>query len=108
MKSELSDKERLDGWETLINSIEKTDIPMEFIRNISIMFHAPVENDNEQDINIQQFRKDGFDDNGLEEIVAEVFKEHDNNIKAVHFYLDVEHVANEVQAQTNQLLRGLR
>ena len=38
----------------------------------------------------------------------EVFKEHNNNIKSVHFYVDVNHVAEVVQQQTDILLKGTR
>ena len=103
----MTDDEKLDDWETLIDTIDKTDIPIEFVRNINIMFYTPVDNVDEQDINIQRFRKEGFDDPGLEEIVQEVFNEHQNNIKSVHFYVDVSHVAEVVQLQTNILLKGM-
>jgi hypothetical protein len=108
MKLDISDDERLDGWEALINTVDKTNIPIEFVRNINILFHTPVDNVDEQDINIQRFRQEGFDDIGLEQIVEEVFKEHNNNIKSVHFYLDVNHVAEVVQQETDILLKGMK
>lgn len=108
MSLNISEDERLDGWEALINTIDKTDIPIEFVRNINIMFHTPVDNVDEQDINVQRYRKEGFTDTSLNDIVEEVFKEHHNNIKSVHFYVDIEHVAEVVQRQTNILLQGMR
>ena len=105
---DLSEDARLDSWETLIDGIDKTDIPIEFVQNINIMFFTPVDNVDEQDINIQQYRAKGFDDSGLNEIVEEVFKEYHNNIKSVHFYVDIEHVAEVVQRQTNILLQGMK
>jgi len=102
----ISDDERLDSWETLINTVDKTDIPIEFVRNINIVFKTPIDNVNEQDINVHDLRDNGWDDEQLDEIVEEVFREHHNNIKSVHFYLDVEHVATVVQQQTNLLLEG--
>jgi len=108
MSLNVSEDERLDGWETLIDGIEKTDIPIEFVRTINILFHTPVDNVDEQDINVQRFRKEGWDDNGLNQIVEEVFKEHTNNIKSVHFFVDVEHVAEVVQRETNILLKGMK
>ena len=108
MELNISEDERLDGWEALINSVDKTDIPIEFVRNINIMFYTPVDNVDDQDIDIQQFRTQGFDDTGLDQIVDEVFKEHQNNIKSVHFFVDVNHVAKVVQQQTDILLAGFR
>jgi len=106
MKLVISDEEKLDSWEALINTVDKTDIPIRFVRNINIIFHTAVENANEQDINVQELRGNGWEDLQLEEIVEEVFKEHHNNIKTIHFYLDVQHVAEVVQNQTNKLLKG--
>jgi len=37
MSLNVSEDERLDGWETLIDGIEKTDIPIEFVRTINIL-----------------------------------------------------------------------
>jgi len=108
MKLVLSDEERLDSWETLIDAVDKTDIPIKFVRNINIVFHTPVENKDDQDINIHQLRDNGWDDDSLDEIVEQMFKEHHNNIKTVHFYLDVKHVAEVVQQQTNTLLEGTK
>jgi hypothetical protein len=97
----------LDDWENLIDSIEKTDIPIKFVRNINILFHSPVDNVDEQDIDIARFRTEGWDDTGLDQIVEEVFKEHHNNIKSVHFYVDVKHVSEVVQQQTDLLLKNM-
>ncbi len=108
MKLILSDDERLDNWEALISTIDKTDIPIEFVNNINIMFHTPVDNVDEQDININRYRREGWDDTGLNEIVNEVMKEHQNNIKNVYFYVNVTHVAEVVQQQTNTILKGTR
>jgi len=108
MQLGISEDKRLANWEKLIDSIDKTNIPIEFVRNINISFFSPVNNVNEQDIDVQQFREDGFNDSGLNEIVEEVFKEHNNNIKSVHFYVDVLHVAEVVQHHTNILLKGIK
>lgn len=106
MKLEVSDDDRLTNWETLINTIDKTDIPLEFVHNINIKFETAIDGIKEQDIDIYKFRKDGWDNNSVEQIVAEVFKECHNNIKTVHFYVDIKHVAEVVQHQTNTLLKG--
>lgn len=104
----LSDDERLDSWESLIDTIDKTDIPIRFVQKINIVFHTPVENADEQDINIDQLRKNGWTEDSLNEIVEQVFKEHLNNVRSVNFYLDVKHVADVVQQQTNILLEGIQ
>jgi len=106
MKLVISDEDKLDSWEALINTIDKTDIPIRFVRNVNIIFNVSVDGDDEQDINIQKLRTHGWDDHELEEIVDQVLKENHNNIKTVHFYLDVQHVAEVVQQQTNMFLEG--
>ena len=106
--SSISEDERLNKWETLINTVDKTDIPIRFVRNINILFNTPVDNVDEQDIDITRYRSEGWDDTGLDEIVTEVFKEHQNNIKSVHFYVDIKHVARVVQQHTDILLGNMK
>ena len=108
MKLDISEDERLDSWEALIETVDKTDIPIEFVRNINILFNTPINNADEQDIDINRYRNEGWDDNGLDEIVEEVFKEHHNNIKSVHFYVDIMHVAKVVQQHTDILLGNMK
>lgn len=108
MRFDLNEQDHLDHWEALISTVDKTDIPIQFVRLINIVFHAPVKDEDEQDINIQELRNDGWDEDGLDLIVAEVLKEHDKNIKSIHFYLDVEHVADVVQQHTKIFLKGIQ
>ena len=108
MKLIISDEEKLDSWETLINTVDKTDIPIKFVRRINLVFINPVSGASEQDIDITELRKHGWSDTSLEEIAEQVFLENEHNIKSAHFYLDVSHVAEVVQQQTNKLLKGTK
>ena len=108
MKLVISDEDILESWETLINTVDKTDIPIEFVRTVNLMFHTPVDEISEQDIDIQRLRNNGWEDSDIEEIVEQIFREHHNNIKSVHFFLDIKHIAGVVQHQTNILLKDTK
>ena len=61
-----SDKDFLDQWEALISTVDKTDIPIRFVRDINLEFHTPVDGVEEQIINIAEILDHGFDENGLD------------------------------------------
>ena len=108
MKLVISDEDKLDSWETLINSIDKSNIPVEFINDINIIFRVPIDGNNEQNVSIRTFREHGWQDPEIETIIQQTLKEYENNIKTIHFYLDVKHVAHFVQQQTNIILKGIQ
>lgn len=108
MKIVLSDEDRRKSWELLIDAADKTDIPIEFVQGINLEFHKPVKDELTQDIDIRLMREHGFSDSELEEIMNQVMLEHNENIKSVNFYLDVEHIAELVERHTKHLLGGAK
>lgn len=108
MKVVISDEEKLRSWELLIDSVDKTDIPIEFVQGINLEFHDPVEGKLAQDIDLRTMREHGFSDAELEEIMSQVMMEHNNNIKSVNFYLNVEYIAEIIGKHTNKLLNGVK
>lgn len=107
MKLVISDEDKLESWETLINTVDKSDVPMQFVNGVNLVFINEVDGDDEQDIDIQELREHGWINEELDRLVQAILDEHAGNIKTIHLYLDVEHVAEVVQFQTNKLLEGL-
>ena len=101
----ISDDDRIRSWELLIDTVEKTDIPIEVVNGISLVFHEPVDGLEEQDIDFREFRADGFTDEDIEQIVHHIMSEYPGNIKTINFFLNVEYIAEIVQNQTNLILR---
>lgn len=98
------DKEFIEKWESLIETVDKTDIPLEFVNSIDLEFHEGTETPTDQIINIQLLRKRGYDDLLIEDIVEQTLKEYGRDIRSLSFLLDVEYVAASVQEQTDKLL----
>lgn len=108
MKVVLSDEDRIKSWELLIDAADKTDIPIEFVQCINLEFHEPVRGETIQDIDLRSMREHGFSDPELEEIMSQVMLEHNDNIKSVNFYLNVEYIAELVERHTKHLLGGTK
>jgi hypothetical protein len=98
----------LENWEELINAVDKSDIPIEFVNRILIKLVSPINGEDSREIDVKQFRSDGYEDESINEIIKETCSEHYNNIKSMQFYLDVEYVASTVQKQTDKLLAGIQ
>jgi len=108
MKLIISDEARLDKWEMLIETIDKSDIPIEFVNNLNITFKEEVEGRVQLDVEVQKLRNHGWTDEDIEEIIQQVITENHNNIQSIYFFLDVEHVADVVQRQTDKILKDAK
>jgi len=107
MKVVISDEDKMKRWELLIDAVDKTDIPIAVIQGINLEFYVNVDGVGTQEIDLKKMREHGYRDAELEIIMEEVMLEHDNNIKSVNFYLDVEYIAELIEKHTNILLGGL-
>lgn len=108
MKVVLSDEDRIKSWELIIDSVDKTDIPIEFVQVINIEYHEPIDGESGQDIDLRELRAHGYSNNDLEIIMSEVMYENESNIKSVNFYLNVEYIADVVERHTSVLLGGVK
>jgi hypothetical protein len=97
----------LDSWEALIGTIDKSDIPVQFVNSVQISYHDAVDGKSNQDIDIKQLRENGWTNDLIEEILSHTVEEHGNNIKTISFLLDVAYVASTIQKQTNFFLEGI-
>lgn len=103
----ITDEDKLQSWETLINAVDKSDIPIKFVNSVIIEFKEPVDGEQSVDMNIVKLR-DYMQEHQIEQWLQEIMDEHDDNIKAIHFYLNIQHVAKVVQGQTDILLGGTK
>lgn len=97
----------LDAWEELINGVDKSDIPIEFVKSIDIKLVEPVEGRLEIHINIEELLEQGYHYAEIDDITKHIIEELDDNIKTMNFFLDIEEVANTIQSQTNILLEKI-
>ena len=98
----LSD-EFLAKWDHIISEVEKTQVPLKCINKMVIK----IAGGKQKTINLSRLRKDGLDDDEIEEIMnrnLHILGESENNID---FILDVNTVAGIIQPATDKLLKSL-
>lgn len=95
--------EYIRKWEHIIEDVEKSKIPVQFIRKIVVKLTGK----KQHTINIQSLLKQSLDPEEIEEVVARKLNELDPLITSVDFIFDVETIADVVQPETDKLLGKL-
>lgn len=90
-------------WQNILEDVEKSKIPIQFIKKIIIKFQGK----RQQTINIQSLMKQGLEPEEVEEIVNRKLIELDHRIVNLEFILNVENIADTVQPETDKLLGKL-
>lgn len=93
----------IDKWEHIIEDVEKTKIPVEFIKKLVVK----LEGKKQQTINIEKLLAQGLDPDQIEEVVNRKLDELDNIIVSVEFILNVKSIAETVQPTTDEFLKNL-
>jgi len=95
--------EVFEKWEHIVNDVEKTKIPVEFIKKLILKLNRR----RQRTINIQTLIKQGFDAEGIEEAITRKLHEYDDDILGIEFILDIEGIAHVVQPETDKMLKNL-
>lgn len=95
--------EIFEKWEHIVNDVEKTKIPVEFIKKLVIKLNGR----RQRSINIQSLIKQGFESDDIEDIVTKKLQELDDQMVGIEFVLDIEGIANVVQPETDKMLKHL-
>jgi hypothetical protein len=95
--------EYIRKWEHIIEDVEKSKIPVQFIRKIVVKLTGK----KQHTINIQSLLKQSLDPDEIEEVVARKLNELDPLITSVDFIFDVETIAEVVQPETDKFLNKL-
>lgn len=95
--------EFLAKWEGLVEDVEKTDIPVHCIKRLVIK----LKDGKRRYLNISTLRKKGYDPLELEHVLNQKLSEYDGYIENIDFFVDVEAVAEQVQAETDLILGKL-
>lgn len=92
-----------DKWEHILQDVEKSKIPVEFIKKIVIK----LEDKKQTTINIKKLLDQGLDSVEIEELVSQRLDELDPVIVNLEFVLNLETIAEVVQPETDKLLNRL-
>ena len=95
--------EFMSKWERLLEGVDKQTIPVEFIKKLILK----LERKRQRTINIERLLKDGLDPDQIEDVVSKLLTELDDQVTNIEFVLNVQSIAETVQPETDQLLRGL-
>lgn len=95
--------EIFEKWEHIINGVDKTQIPVGFIKKLVLK----LEGRKQRTINIQTMIRQGFDTQEIEDAVSRKLNEYDDEMIGIEFILDIESIADAVQPETDKLLKKL-
>ena len=98
----LSD-EFLAKWDHIISEVEKTQVPLKCINKMVIR----IAGGRQKTINLSRLRKDGLDDDEIEEIMNRNLHILGESVNNIDFILDVNTVAGIIQPATDKLLKSL-
>lgn len=95
--------EIFEKWEHIINDVDKTKIPVEFIKKLILKLNGR----RQRTINIKAMIRQGFDSEEVEEAVTRKLQEYDDEMVGIEFILDIEGIAEIVQPETDKMLKNL-
>lgn len=96
-------EEFLAKWDHIISEVEKTQVPLKCINKMVIR----IQGSRQKTINLSRLRRDGLDDDEIEEIMNRNLHVLGDTVSSVDFVLDVNTVAGIIQPATDKLLKSL-
>lgn len=90
-------------WEHIIDGVEKTKIPVEFIKKLVIKLSGR----KQKTINIKNLFKQGLESDEIEMAIIRKLEEYDDDMIGIEFLLDIEGIAEIVQPEIDDLLNKL-
>jgi hypothetical protein len=95
--------EVFEKWEHIVEDVEKTKIPVEFIKKLIVRLNGR----KQRSINVKSMLDQGFSNEEIEEAVTKKLEEYDEEMVGIEFILDIENIAETVQPETDRILKNL-
>ena len=95
--------ELFEKWEHIIQDVEKSKIPVEFIKKLIVKLQGR----RQRTINVKLLLEQGMEPDEIEEAISIKLEEYDEEMISIEFILDIENIAEIVQPETDILLKGL-
>jgi len=96
--------EFLRKWESLVEEVDKKDIPVECMKRVVIR----LKDGKRRYFNVTALRRQGLDPEDIEIALDQKLAQYDPHIDGVDFFVDVEAVAEIVQSDTNEILSKIK
>ena len=98
----LLDHDFLKRWEDIVNDVDKDHCPITCVKKVIFRTRR-----GQKTINLRNLRRQGIDDDSIEQAVSTFIESNEGTIKSMELVLDVEAVAGIVQPETDKLLKGM-
>ncbi len=95
--------EFIQKWERLLDGVDKQQVPVEFIKKLILK----LEGKRQKTINIERFLSQGLEPEEIEDAISRQLIKLDDEVVGIEFILNLQSIAETVQPETDQLLRGL-
>jgi methionine salvage enolase-phosphatase E1 len=97
------DSDFLEKWERIVNDVEKDHCPISCVKKVVFK----TKDRRQKSINLRTLRKQGIDDDSIEQAVTNFINNNEEDIVSMELVLDVEAVAAAIQPETDRLLKGM-
>jgi hypothetical protein len=94
----------LKRWGSIVDEVEKEHIPINCVKKIIFRTHSR----SQKTINLKRLRDQGLQDDMIENLVESFIRDNELEISSMEFVLDVQAVADQVQPETDKLLKNMQ
>jgi len=99
----LNKKLSKEQWEEILNSVDKTRIPLDCLRKVTIKLVGR----KQKTINVGSLIKQGMTEEEIEAFLSRKVDEYGDDVVTLDFFVDIDRVSQKVQDTTDQLLSNL-
>ena len=93
----------LKRWSAIVDEVDKQHIPLNCVKKVVFRDREK----RQKTINLRRMRDQGIGDDAVEIMVESYIRDHEDDIVSMEFVLDVKAVAEQVQPETDKLLKGM-
>lgn len=90
-------------WQDIVKDVDKKEVPVDVLQRIIVR----LVDGTDLSIDITQLLADGSNPEEIEDLLNEKFRDLDEYIENVDFFIDIDKVVNAVQPETDKVLKNL-
>lgn len=90
-------------WQDIVKGVDKKEVPVDVLQRIIVR----LVDGTDLSIDITQLLADGNDPEEIEDLLNEKFRDLDEYIENVDFFIDIDKVVDAVQPETDKVLKNL-
>jgi hypothetical protein len=93
----------LKKWSAIVEEVNKEHVPINCVKKV--IFRD--QDRRQKTINLKRLRSQGISGDTIESMVETFIRENEDSIASMEFVLDIEAVAEQIQPETDKLLKGM-